>query len=50
MKIYFSFLTGLAIAGVALVFSKYSIIVAVASFGIGFLYKEFSNKEENHGN
>jgi len=44
-KTYYFIITVFALVGVALLFENYPIVIAIASFGFGIAYKEFTKEE-----
>jgi 4-hydroxybenzoate polyprenyltransferase len=48
MKTYYFIITLFAITGIALLFSNYPIVIAIASFGIGIGYKEYTQEEKEY--
>ena len=45
-KTYYLIITIFALIGVALLFSNYPIVIAIASFGFGISFREYTQEEE----
>jgi hypothetical protein len=45
-KTYYFIVTVFAIIGIALLFSNYPIVIAIASFGFGVAYKEYTQEDK----
>ena len=45
-KTYYFIITILALIGVALLFENYPIVIAIASFGFGISYKEYTQEDK----
>jgi 4-hydroxybenzoate polyprenyltransferase len=46
-KTYYLIITIFAIIGIALLFSNYPILIAIASFGLGIAYKEYTKEDKD---
>lgn len=45
-KTYYLIITIFALIGVALLFSNYPIVIAIASFGFGISYREYTQEDK----
>jgi hypothetical protein len=46
MKTYYLIVTIFALIGVALLFENYPVVIAIASFGLGIAYKEYTQEDK----